>query len=224
MKGDAEGLVNMPLQIKGVKLSISLRQDTEHDRLTLSAFRKGGQYGVDSTLYFTSLMAPSIISLSGAGDFSREALSNYLAGNTASVHLLVDKLRTGVAASAHLGDVETMFQLLWLRWTQPRLDTAVCRMTLDKVKEGYRTQKETPQNRFTRELSWLMSGRNYTNQQLTDSIVEHTVHQEDMLPLHHRFYGSASGYTFVIQAAATFRSATLNSSVARATSPRPRSR
>lgn len=29
MKGDAEGLVNMPLQIKGIKLSISLREDTE---------------------------------------------------------------------------------------------------------------------------------------------------------------------------------------------------
>ena len=29
MKGDAEGLVNMPLQIKGMKLSISLREDTE---------------------------------------------------------------------------------------------------------------------------------------------------------------------------------------------------
>lgn len=28
-KGDAEGLVNMPLQIKGMKLSISLREDTE---------------------------------------------------------------------------------------------------------------------------------------------------------------------------------------------------
>ncbi len=31
IKGDAEGLVNMPLQIKGVKLSISLREDTEKD-------------------------------------------------------------------------------------------------------------------------------------------------------------------------------------------------
>jgi phosphoesterase RecJ-like protein len=29
IKGDAEGLVNMPLQIKGLKLSISLREDTE---------------------------------------------------------------------------------------------------------------------------------------------------------------------------------------------------
>ncbi|MBR1411905.1 MAG: DHH family phosphoesterase [Prevotella sp.] len=31
IKGDAEGLVNMPLQIKGLKLSISLREDTERD-------------------------------------------------------------------------------------------------------------------------------------------------------------------------------------------------
>ena len=39
MKGDAEGLVNMPLQIKGVKLSISLREDTEHDRLVWVSLR-----------------------------------------------------------------------------------------------------------------------------------------------------------------------------------------
>lgn len=31
IKGDAEGLVNMPLQIKGHKLSVSLREDTEVD-------------------------------------------------------------------------------------------------------------------------------------------------------------------------------------------------
>lgn len=31
IKGDAEGLVNMPLQIKGQRLSISIREDTEKD-------------------------------------------------------------------------------------------------------------------------------------------------------------------------------------------------
>lgn len=39
MKGDAEGLVNMPLQIKGTKLSISLREDTEHDNLVWVSLR-----------------------------------------------------------------------------------------------------------------------------------------------------------------------------------------
>lgn len=39
IKGDAEGLVNMPLQIKGMKLSISLRQDTERDKLVWVSLR-----------------------------------------------------------------------------------------------------------------------------------------------------------------------------------------
>lgn len=35
-KGDAEGLVNIPLQIKGARLSISLREDTEKDLIRVS--------------------------------------------------------------------------------------------------------------------------------------------------------------------------------------------
>lgn len=39
IKGDAEGLVNMPLQIKGTKLSISLREDTEKDNIVWVSLR-----------------------------------------------------------------------------------------------------------------------------------------------------------------------------------------
>lgn len=39
IKGDAEGLVNMPLQIKGLKLSISLREDTEKDNTVWVSLR-----------------------------------------------------------------------------------------------------------------------------------------------------------------------------------------
>lgn len=39
MKGDAEGLVNEPLRIKGMKLSISLREDTERPNLILVSLR-----------------------------------------------------------------------------------------------------------------------------------------------------------------------------------------
>lgn len=38
-RGDAEGLVNEPLRIKGMKLSISLREDTEKDNLVLVSLR-----------------------------------------------------------------------------------------------------------------------------------------------------------------------------------------
>lgn len=39
MKGDAEGIVNMPLQIKGIRLSISLREDSETENKVLVSLR-----------------------------------------------------------------------------------------------------------------------------------------------------------------------------------------
>ena len=181
----------------GVRV-IFRHQENEKGRIVLSGFRKGGQYGVDSLQYTTSLVGPSVISLSGAGNYDRDELNYYMTGKTASVRMLVDKLRTGVAASARMQDVETMFQLLWLRWTQPRLDTAVCRLTIEKLVESYREKKETPNQRFSRKLGWLMTGRNYTNEVLTDTLVLNTVNPDDMLPLYNRFFGNADGYTFII--------------------------
>ena len=39
IKGDAEGLVNMPLQIKGHRLSISLREDSENENVVWISLR-----------------------------------------------------------------------------------------------------------------------------------------------------------------------------------------
>ncbi len=44
VKGDAEGLVNMPLQIKGHRLSISLREDTEKENLIWVSLRSVDQF------------------------------------------------------------------------------------------------------------------------------------------------------------------------------------
>ena len=44
VKGDAEGLVNIPQQIKGLKLSISLREDTEKPNLIWVSLRSIDQF------------------------------------------------------------------------------------------------------------------------------------------------------------------------------------
>jgi len=44
IKGDAEGLVNMPLQMKGHRLSVSLREDTERDNLVWVSLRSVDQF------------------------------------------------------------------------------------------------------------------------------------------------------------------------------------
>ena len=174
--------------------------ETDRGRIALSGFRKGGQYSIDSLRYYTSLVGPSVVTLSGAGQFSRDALSHYLTGTSTTMHFLVDKMRTGIAGSARMEQAETLFQLLWLKWTQPQLDTAVCRLTIEKLIENYQQKQDTPLDKFSRQLAWLMTGRNYTNAVLTDTLVRQMVREDDMLPLFHQFYGAASGYTFVVMA------------------------
>lgn len=44
IKGDLEGLVNVPLRIKGVRLSIALREDTDHSDLVLVSLRSVGDF------------------------------------------------------------------------------------------------------------------------------------------------------------------------------------
>lgn len=48
IKGDAEGLVNMPLQIKGMRLSISLREDTDVDNLVWVSLRSVDNFSCTS--------------------------------------------------------------------------------------------------------------------------------------------------------------------------------
>lgn len=176
------------------------RSDLDKGRVMLSGFRKGGLYSLDSLRYYTGVFAPGIISLSGAGDFSRDAMTYFLAGNSASVRLLVDKTRTGLAGTAQVEDMETMFKLLYTKWVYPQLDTAVCRQVIEKTKESYRVKQKTPAEIFQEELMWLLNGRNYANLSLTDTLVAQCVKPEEMLPLFNRFYGEADGFTFVILA------------------------
>ena len=58
VKGDAEGLVNMPLQIKGLKLSISLREDTEKQMIWVSLLPVSLMVAVISTLLVVNCSVP----------------------------------------------------------------------------------------------------------------------------------------------------------------------
>ena len=176
------------------------RTSNDHGRIYMSGFRKGGLYAVDSLNYNTALVGPNVIALSGVGPMSREAYSMYMAGKQASTQMLVDKMRCGISGSASLKDAETMMQQLYVKWTAPRLDTAVARLTVDKMVEAWRTKKPTRKDLFAKQLGWMLNGHNYTNNELTDSVILKDVKISRMLPLYHKMFGSARDFTFIVMA------------------------
>lgn len=181
----------------GVRV-IYKRSVSGKDRLSLSAYKKGGLYALDSTDYVNGFFAPSVVSLSGAGLFSREELSYFLAGSSASVRLLIENTRAGLVAGASTTDAETMFRLLHLKWTQPRAEQSVFDLTKKKAIEDYRNKNVTEQTLFYRELDELMRGVDYVTREMTDSVIEQSLHFDRMLPVFRQAFGDANGFTFVI--------------------------
>jgi predicted Zn-dependent peptidase len=94
--------------------------------------------------------------------------------------------------------VETLFQLMYLKWTQPKVDSSVFEMTKNRSIENYRNKNITEQTVFYRDLNYLMKGEDYVTREITDSIVEEQLHIEKMLPVFHQAFGDANGFTFVI--------------------------
>ena len=168
------------------------------ERVSMSAYKKGGLYALDSTEYVSGLFAPNVVSLSGAGDFSRDELSYYLAGNSSSVRMLIESTRAGMVAGASAEDVETMFQLLYLKWTQPKADSSVFELTKKRAIENYRNKNITDQTIFYQDLNDLMKGVDYVTRELTDSVMEAQLQFDRMVPLFHQAFGDANGFTFVI--------------------------
>lgn len=180
--------------------------DLDKGKISVSAMRKGGLCMLDSLQYYSGMFARSVIGISGAGEMSRDELSYYKAGSSASMLLLPDNNRSGIVGSAYLKDAPMMFEMMYAKWVYPRLDMDAYNQTVEKSKESYRTKHKTPGEIFGEEVGYLLNGRNYSNAELTDTLIDRYVRAEDLIPLHHRFFGPATGYTFVILADAPFDS------------------
>ena len=96
------------------------------DQILAYAVAPGGLSRAASSEYIDSHLSAQAISLGGLGAFSPDALQRKLslAGSSASVSAGFTEMSTDVWASAAASDAKTMFELLHLKFTAPRLDTA----------------------------------------------------------------------------------------------------
>lgn len=169
--------------------------DLDKDKIILSGFRKGGLYAMDSTQYINGTYATPVISLSGYGEFSREALSEYLAGSSASAILLADKTRTGFHASSNFADKEELFQLLYLKWTQPRVNSDLYEQVKKRSIKSLEEDDPSAAAIFGRELKYLLLGENYVTRKLEPEDVEKNLDKKALIAAYEHFFGSAKGYT-----------------------------
>ncbi len=118
--------------------------DFKNDQVVLNAYAWGGTSLVDEADHFTALNADGIISESGVASFSNSDLTKLMAGKTAYVANTLGDYTENVSANCRPGDIETMMQLMYLKFTNPRKDLESFEAYLSKNKCYYKNMIRDP--------------------------------------------------------------------------------
>ncbi len=108
--------------------------DFKNDEIQFRAFSDGGHGAYSGDDYLAAAFATTVISQSGVGEFDLISLDKMMTGKTAKVTPWISDLSEGLRGNAAPKDIETMFQLIYLNFTQPRKDEEAFKSMIQKMK------------------------------------------------------------------------------------------
>jgi zinc protease len=96
--------------------------DFQDDEIVMRAYSPGGLSLASDDDYPSASFATEVVRASGLGPYNMVDLRRALAGKAASVSPLLSEMEHGLAGSASPKDLETLLQLAYLHFTEPRHD------------------------------------------------------------------------------------------------------
>ncbi len=118
--------------------------DIAEGSVSLQAQSLGGWSRLEPGDRALSAIAVNAVQGSGLGDVSRAELNRFLEDSTASVNSYIGETTEGFAGSSGTDDVETMFQLIHLLVTAPRIDDQSYRDALNTAETRLALSERDP--------------------------------------------------------------------------------
>lgn len=172
--------------------------DKNKNDLSLMAYSYGGQSLIDlEDLPSTALMG-SVIQSSGLGDFSAVDLPKVLAGKKANSRVSVGNISETVSGSSSTKDVETMMQLVNLRFTKPRFDENAYNVLMQNVSAFLIRKSEQIQSKMQDSVTTILYGKNHPTERLFDKEYVAEMSFEKMKNIYKSRFGNAGDFTFFI--------------------------
>ncbi|MBP6687353.1 MAG: insulinase family protein, partial [Lacibacter sp.] len=131
----------------GIKVTLKAT-DFKADQILMSSVRPGGKSNYGIADKFNAEYAVAVVQAMGVGAFSPVDLRKVLAGKTVQVNPYIGSASEGVRGSSTVKDIETMFQLIWLTFTSPRMDTSLFKSFVQRNKSQYAMMGANPQFAF----------------------------------------------------------------------------
>ena len=130
-------------------ITVTLKStDFKADQILMSGNRFGGSNGYGLADKYNAENTTAVIGAMGAGEFSPTDMRKVLAGKTASVNPVITPTSDGFRGSSSNKDVETMFQMLTLYVTEPRMDTSLYKSFIQRNKAQFQMMGANPQFAF----------------------------------------------------------------------------
>ncbi|MFI5310630.1 MAG: M16 family metallopeptidase [Gemmatimonadales bacterium] len=171
--------------------------DFKADEVVFGAQSPGGESLVPNVDVINADLASVVTSVSGLGAFNATALRKKLTGKRASVSAGIGGLKETLSGSASSKDLETLFQLAWLRFTQPRVDTSAFAAFKNQMRAVMANQRNTPESVFSDTIELTMSQHHPRDHLVTPELLD-SVDVRRALDIYRDRFADASGFTFFL--------------------------
>ncbi len=195
-KNEKLGITTYQLS-NGAKVTIK-PTDFKNDQIVLKAQRFGGASLYEGKDYQSANYSNNVVDDMGYGKFSNTDLPKFLAGKVVSLEVGVDVYTENIDGNSSIKDMETMFQLLYLKCTSPRTDEVAFKSFINRGKQTVEAYKLNPEYSFADSSHFVMYGKN------PRAHIIPVVSDYDNIDMNHavQFYkdriGSAYGMNYVI--------------------------
>ena len=180
----------------GVKVLVK-PTDFEADTVIVAGQSPGGDALAKDKDWTSDRLAADLADLGGVGDFDSETLTKVLAGKHVSVGTSIGDTMEGVSASASARDLETMFQLIYLKMTAPRKDAAQFEVFKQNAIEALKNQLRVPEVQYQRQSQVVVFQNNPRRKPFDPEDVA-KIDLDKALAFYKDRFGDATDFTFVV--------------------------
>jgi len=179
----------------GVKVVLKPTTNKQ-DEILFRAVSPGGTSLASDQDFIPAETADSIIERSGLGKLTESNLEKKLAGKTAFVRPEISETSEGLRGGASRGDLETMFQLVYLTFTQPRADQEAFATYVRQLQATLANRQAMPDAVFNDAVEDALSQGNVRAKPLSlDQLPQ--LNLQKSLAFYKDRFADASDFTFV---------------------------
>ncbi len=170
--------------------------DFNADQIVFTAYSPGGASLLPDSTFIPASGADFISAVSGVGKFSMVELQKFLAGKMASVSTSIGDLGESVSGGGSPRDLETMLELVYLYFTEPRLDSTAATTFLQRYKGAIANRSSSPEVAFSDTLQVTMAQHSLRAQPISSALVDR-IDLSKSFDFYRDRFADAGDFTFV---------------------------